>query len=243
MTETDTQWQLADDIRQNEQTLKQTNIWLETQSAEERLVWALENLPGQHILSSSFGIQAAVMLHLVTRITPDIPVVLIDTGYLFPDTYQFIDQLTERLGLSLNVYRPTMSPAWQEVRLGRLWEQGVDGIERYNRISKVEPMLGALEALNVGTWFAGLRRDQSRSRAQQPTLQVRGDRFKVHPIVDWSDRDVHRYLQRHQLPRHPLWEHGYVSVGDVHTSAPLVPGITNEQTRFFGLKRECGLHE
>ena len=67
-------------------------------------------------------------------------------------------------------------------------------------------------------------------------------RYKVYPLIDWTNRDVHRYLVKHDLPYHPLWDEGYVSVGDWHTSRPLTPGMTEEETRFFGLKRECGLH-
>lgn len=223
--------------------LAATNEELEALSAEERIAWALAHLRGRHVLSSSFGIQSALMLHLITRFVPDIPVVFIDTGYLFPETYRFVDALKERLDLNLHVYRASVSPAWQEARHGRLWEQGLAGIERYNRINKVEPMHRALRELAVGTWFTGLRRAQSRSRKAVRVLEVKDGRFKVHPVVDWRDRDVYRYLKRHALPYHPLWERGYVSVGDVHTSRPLEPGMLVEETRFFGLKRECGLHE
>ncbi len=117
------------------------------------------------------------------------------------------------------------------------------GIEQYNRISKVEPMRRALQALGAATWFAGPRREQSGSRAALPALVEKDGRFKVHPLIDWRDRDVHRYLKTHDLPYHPLWSQGYVSVGDVHTTRPLGPGMLAEETRFFGLKRECGLHE
>jgi len=74
-------------------------------------------------------------------------------------------------------------------------------------------------------------------------LAVSVGRFKLHPVIDWSNRDVYLYLKRHNLPYHPLWDQGYVSVGDTHTSRPLQPGMREEDTRFFGLKRECGLHE
>lgn len=212
-------------------------------SAEDRVAWALENLPGQHIVSSSFGAQAAVMLHLVTRQMPDMPVVLVDTGYLFPETYQFIDELTDRLLLNLKVYRPDTSAAWQEARYGRRWNQGSDALIAYNRDNKVAPMERALTELGVGTWFAGLRREQSSSRANTAFFESSGERRKVHPIADWTDRDVHRYLQRHGLPYHPLREKGYVSIGDVHTTRSLTDVSSVEETRFFGLKRECGLHE
>lgn len=223
--------------------LAETNNMLDKLSAEDRVTWGLENLPGQAVLTSSFGIQAAVSLHLVTRQKADIPVILTDTGYLFPETYQFIDQLTEKLDLNLQVFRAAQSPAWQEARYGKLWEQGVEGIERYNQINKVEPMNRALETLQGQTWFAGLRRDQSGSRAHLPVLAVKKGIFKLLPIIDWDNRQVYQYLQQHGLSYHPLWEQGYLSVGDTHTTRKWEPGMAEEETRFFGLKRECGLHE
>lgn len=223
--------------------LSELNRWLGARDAGERTAWALENLAGNHALSSSFGAQAAVSLHLVTQLRPDIPVILVDTGYLFPETYRFIDEMSERLSLNLQVYRPRIGAAWMEARLGKLWEDGVDGIERYNRLRKVEPMQRALDELGVRTWIAGLRRGQSRSRAGIDFVELRDGRWKVHPLADWTDRDVQQYLQQHDLPYHPLWHEGFVSIGDVHTTRRLETGMEVEDTRFFGLKRECGLHE
>jgi phosphoadenosine phosphosulfate reductase len=208
-----------------------------------RVRWALDCLPGRPVMSSSFGAQAAVSLHMISREAPGIPVVLIDTGYLFAETYRFIDELTARLGLNLSVYRSELSPAWQEARYGARWIQGVEGLDAYHRDNKIEPMQRALRELQAGTWFAGLRRDQASSRRDVPLVQRSGDFWKVHPIADWSDRDVYRYLQAHSLPYHPLWHQGYVSIGDVHTTRPLAEVDDPEQTRFFGLKRECGLHD
>jgi len=214
-----------------------------TMDAEDRVRTALREFPGQHVLSSSFGAQAAVSLHLLVRECPDLPVVLIDTGYLFPETYRFVDTLTERLGLNLQVYRSPVSPAWQEARYGQRWNQGIAGIEAYNRENKVEPMQRALRELGAGTWFSGLRRVQAETRAHTPFVQVTNGRIKVCPIADWNDRQVHQYLKAHDLPYHPLWEKGYVSIGDTHTTRSLAEVDSIEETRFFGLKRECGLHE
>lgn len=211
--------------------------------AEQRVEWALENLPANHVLTSSFGAQAAVSLHLVTSMKPDIPVVLIDTGYLFAETYRFIDELVARLGINLQVYRASQSPAWQEARYGQRWLQGLTGMEAYNQENKVEPMRRALRELGVNTWFAGLRRKQSQTRENIPYLDWANGRWKVHPIADWSDRDVHRYLKQHGLPYHPLWEKGYVSIGDHHSTRPIHEVTKLDETRFFGLKRECGIHE
>lgn len=222
--------------------LVELNRWLATRSAQARVEWALVNTAGEHALSSSFGAQSAVSLHLATRLKPDIPVILVDTGYLFPETYRFIDQMSTRLALNLKVYRPEIGIAWMEARLGKLWEDGVDGLKAYNRLRKVEPMQRALDELGVRTWIAGLRRTQSRARAGIDFVELRDGRWKLHPLADWTDRDVWQYLRKHDLPYHPLWDQGYVSIGDVHTTQPLRDGMREEDTRFFGLQRECGLH-
>lgn len=227
----------------NDAQVDAVNPCLEKKTAQERIQWALDFLPDQPIMTSSFGAQAAVMLHLVTRFKPDIPVVLIDTGYLFDETYLFIDQMVDRLALNLQVYRPRISPAWQELRFGRRWEQGAEGIRAYNQMNKVEPMERALQELRAGTWFSGLRRMQSETRRDLSVLQRHGESVKVYPIADWSNRDIHMYLKAHSLPYHPLWDKGYVSIGDRHTSRPLTDGMTEQDTRFFGLTRECGLHQ
>lgn len=224
-------------------SLVDTNEWLELKSAEERVSWALRCLPGKPVLISSFGIQSAVMLHLVTSVKSEIPVVLIDTGYLFKETYQFINELTDRLKLNLHVYRSKLPPATQEKLYGKLWEQGLDGLTRYNQLNKVEPMSQALKKLNAGVCFSGLRRQQSLSRKNLSVLRMQDNRLRMYPIINWSNRDVHRYLKKNNLPYHPLWEKGYVSVGDYHSSQPLIEGMRDEDTRFFGLKRECGLHD
>ena len=214
---------------------------LERLDAQSRIAWALQHLPGAHALSTSFGVQSAVTLHLLTRARPDIPVILVDTGYLFPDTYRYADQLVQRFGIDLKVYRPQIGIAWMEARFGKLWENGIDGLQRYNQLRKVEPMQRALRELGVRSWFAGLRRSQSASRANIEFLELRDGRWKLHPIADWDDIDVATYALQHDLPEHPLSRQGYVSVGDVHTTAPLRDGDA-AKTRFFGLTRECGLH-
>lgn len=216
---------------------------LSTLSAEARVRWAVEEYGDKLILTTSFGIQSAVMLHLASRVAPELPVVFIDTGYLFPETYRFADELTKRLKLNLKTYTPRRTPAQQEALDGKRWEQGLDGLKAYNFENKVEPMERAVRELGAAAWLAGLRRSQSSTREALGFVQAQNKITKVHPILDWDNRTVHRYLTEHGLPYHPLWDNGYVSVGDWHSSAPLQPGQSEEQTRFGGLKRECGLHE
>lgn len=231
------------DLDIDSEFLAELNLTLESMPVIKRVEWALDNLPSNHMLSSSFGAQSAVMLHLINEVAPGTPVVLTDTGYLFPETYQFIDQMTSRFDLNLHVYSAKLSAAWQEARHGKLWEQGVEGIEIYNKLNKVEPMKRAIDDLNVKTWFAGLRRDQSDSRGNLKVLQKQSKQFKFHPILDQSNKQLHEYLKANQLPYHPLWEKGFVSIGDWHTTMALQDGMSEQDTRFFGLKRECGLHE
>ena len=212
------------------------NAKLEKMTASERLAWASENLSGKCALASSFGIQGALMLDLVTKQTPKIPIILTDTGYLFPETYRFIDELTERFSLNLHVYRSHMGSAWQEARYGQLWLKGIDGLKHYNRLNKVEPMRRALSNLNISWWYSGLRRAQSSSRANLPVLSIQNGVFKFLPIIDWTDKDVSDYFETHQLPYHPLFLEGYHSVGDHHTSEKWSEGKTASETRFFWLK-------
>ncbi|KLN45908.1 phosphoadenosine phosphosulfate reductase [Providencia rettgeri] len=223
--------------------LAEFNTQLENKTAQQRIEWAVENLPIQFVLSSSFGIQAALTLHMVTQVLPEIPLILTDTGYLFPETYQFIEVLTDKLNLNLQVYRAKQSPYWQEALYGQLWTQGLDGIERYNQLNKVEPMERALHELQAQTWFSGLRREQSESRANLSVLGIGKGIFKILPVIDWNNKQVYEYLTKYDLPYHPLWEQGYLSVGDTHTTRKWEAGMNEEDTRFFGLKRECGLHE
>ncbi|MFT4836045.1 MAG: phosphoadenosine phosphosulfate reductase [Psychromonas sp.] len=234
---------LSLDKAQQTEALKEMNAQLDKKTAHERVEWAIKHLESEFVLSSSFGIQAAVCLHLITQVKADTPIILTDTGYLFAETYRFIDALTEKLNLNLKTYRAQHSSTWQEARYGKLWEQGVDGLTQYNLINKVEPMKRALKELNAKTWFSGLRRSQASSRGDLPVLSIQNGCFKFLPIIDWSNKDVYYYLNDHGLEYHPLWEQGYVSVGDVQTSQPLEAGMSEEDTRFFGLKRECGLHE
>ncbi len=212
-------------------------------NALQRLECALDHMPGRHVLSSSFGMQAAVMLHLVTSVEQKIPVIFIDTGYHFAETYRFVDELVGRLELNLHVARADLSPAWQEARYGKRWQQGSEGIHAYNRQNKVEPMQRALDALGAATWFSGLRRSQAETRSGLEFIKPQWQRFKVHPLADWSDRDVHRYLIKHRLPYHPLREQGYLSIGDWHTTRSIDEVDNEENLRFFGLTRECGLHD
>lgn len=225
------------------QTAPAKDLDLEATSAVERVRWAYAQYGDKLVLSTSFGVQSAVMLHLVTSQIPEIPVIFVDTGYLFPETYRFAESLTERLNLNLKTYVPRQTAAQQEAVHGKLWEQKLEGLERYNHLNKVEPMNRAVTELGATAWLSGLRRNQSSTRNDRPVTEQQNKILKVYPIIDWNDRDIYTYLTENNLPYHPLWDMGYVSVGDWHSTTKLGEGMTAEETRFGGLKRECGLHE
>src|SRR5688572_6871606 len=171
----------------------------QNRSAEELIRWGAKEFGRGLVLSSSFGADSALMLHLVTSIVPGIRVVFIDTGYLFPETYRFAEQLRERFDLELVTYGPKMSTAHQEALYGQLWEQGEDGVRRYLQMNKVEPMQRALQELRVTAWLAGLRSDQTEHRQGLRKVGVQDGRVKIHPILDWSKEQIEDYFRTHDL--------------------------------------------
>ena len=205
---------------------------------------AVSRFGSRVVVTTSFGIQSAVLLHMVSRIAPATPVVWIDTGYLPPETYRYADRLAREFDLNLHVYQSTVSPARMEALHGRLWEEeDPQALDRYHHLRKVEPLDRALRDLRATAWLAGVRRAQTEHRAGLPRVQRQGRMCKIHPILDWSDDDVERYFREHDLPRHPLAEQGYLTVGDAQLSRPVAPGETDPRaSRFGGRKQECGIH-
>ena len=217
--------------------------------AAQRIAYALQRLPGNHVASTSFGAQSAAFLHLLQRVQPQLPIVFVDTQFLYPETYEFAELLSSKLALNVRRIAPLNSAQWSETAVKNLNNQGLEAITRYNVAHKVQPMQAELARQNCMSWFAGLRRSSANSRAALEFVSWQNGRYKVHPLADWTDRDIGKYLAANDLPYHPLWAQGYVSIGDRYLTRPLTEAESaagadaSEQTRFFGLKRECGLHE
>lgn len=214
---------------------------LATQSAGERIADLAKRYPGEVVASTSFGLQAAVMLKLLKDHAPEVPVVFIDTGYHFDETYHYAVDLAERLELDIKVYRSQWSPAWQEAVHGKLWEQGEAGMEKYSLLNKVEPMNRAIEETQAKVWLSGLRRSQSKTRVERPFAEQQSKTIKAYPILDWDNEQVESYLSDSGLPRHPLAQ-DYVTMGDWHSTKKRSEADSAEETRFQGEKYECGLH-
>ncbi|MGF1482306.1 MAG: phosphoadenosine phosphosulfate reductase [Cyanophyceae cyanobacterium] len=224
--------------------LTRINQELTQLEASEIVLWTKDIFGDGLAMSTSFGITSAVMLHLVTQVIPNLPVIWIDTGYLPPETYRFAEELTDKLKLNLHIYQSALTPARMEALYGKLWQQNDrEALNRYDYLRKVEPMNRALAELGATATLAGLRREQTDFRSSLQPINLQGERYKILPILDWNAKMIYSYLQKHQLPYHPLFDKGYVTVGDWHSSRPLIASDTNERsTRFRGLKQECGLH-
>jgi phosphoadenosine phosphosulfate reductase len=222
--------------------LDEVNATLEDAEPDEIVRWAYRTFGKGLVMSSSFGAESALMLHLVTRDAPDVPVIFLDTGYLFPETYQFAEELTQKLKLNLKVYGPRMTAARQEALYGRLWDGSEEDLAKYQQMNKVEPMDRALRELGATSWLAGLRRQQTEFRSQLRVVELSDGIYKVHPILRWTKDDVRRYMQAHDLPYHPLYAFGYRSIGDTHSTTPTTLGQDERDGRNLGQKRECGIH-
>ena len=222
--------------------LDQQNRALGTSTPEVLIEWASQRFGDKLIASTSFGATSAVMLHLVHQVAPRTPIICVDTGYLFPETYQFAEDLIKRLELDVHFYAAPMSPARQEALYGKLWEQGEEGVDRYLQINKVEPMQRALRDLGAEGWMAGLRSEQTEHRAGLRRIDRQDGRVKIHPILRWTDDEITAYMERYDLPYHPMVQQGYRSIGDHHSTIPTTADMDPRDGRILGKTRECGLH-
>jgi len=221
--------------------LEKVNKQLGEMRASQIILWATEQFQTGITMMTSCGSDSAVMLQLVTKNIPDIPVIFVDTGYHFPETYRFAIELQDRFGLNLKVCsNKEMTPEQMELEYGKLWEQGEDGLHRYNQIRKVAPLNESLARFNVTALFSGIRFDQTNNRAEKSIIEIGEDGiYRIHPILKWDQRAIQRFMKFYKLPRHPLVVQGYESIGDWHCT---LPG-EGRNGRNLGDKSECGLHD
>jgi phosphoadenosine phosphosulfate reductase len=213
---------------------------LEAMSAEDVLRWAYDEFGDKLCLTCSWQKQSSVLVHMVSELGLDIPVIELDTHLFFRETYETRDRLVERYGLQL--IRPEiLSIAEQHVQEGpNLWERDPD---RCCHIRKVEPLERALEPYDA--WISGIRREQSLTRKDAQKVE-RSDQFgvwKVHPIVDWDAKRVQAYIAVNEIPYNPLHDAGYPSIGCMQCTRPVLKDEDERAGRWAGSdKLECGIH-
>lgn len=233
---------MANPVAEGEQTLDlaRQNELFESATPEEILAWTTSQFAPDAVLTMSFQHEGVVIAHILREVAPDTPILFIDTGYHFPETLAYRDQLVERFGFPIRNLTSVMPRAEFIARYGD---------DLYNRdpdlcckINKVEPMQLALRG--VRAWINGRRRDQALTRTKMPIVErLQGGIVKVNPLANWTSRDTYRYLTQHDIPTHPLFEQGYTSIGCFPCTRPVLPGEDERAGRWAGKnKTECGLH-
>ncbi len=190
-------------------------------------------------LVSSFGADSAVLLHMVSQINPDVPVVFVDTGKLFPATLRYRDELVARFGFSdVRSQRPLKEDLATEDPAGMLWMSDTDAC---CHVRKVLPLEHALDGFTA--WISGRKRFQSATRSTLELFETEDDRIKVNPLASWSAQDILAYAKELNLPPHPLVAEGYPSVGCLPCTDKVKPGEDPRAGRWRGQeKTECGIH-
>lgn len=227
--------------------LSALNAMLERASAERVVEWAVSEFADGLIMSSSFGAESAMLLHLATRHLPRIRVVFIDTGYLFPETWQFMEQLRRRLDLNVWVYRTRHDPIdflRQHGEGDPHWRTDIESCCKHN---KNEPFERAIADLHPRAWLRGVRRGQAETRRNMQFVEwsQRYRCYAISPLLNLSTRQIHEYLKQHELPYHPLYEKGYASIGcnPLSCTRPIEPGQDARAGRWAGKdKLECGIN-
>ncbi len=228
-------------VKSIEDTIKD----LEKLSAQDQLQWGYDQFDERFVLTTSFGIQSAVLLHMsvLLKSTKKPKIIWIDTGYLPKETYRYAEELTKLFGLDLVVVQSLISPARMEAIYGRLWETGIEkDLEKYHQIRKVEPLEKSLSTFNVHCWASGVRKGQTKNRQSMSHIDYIRKRLTLRPLLNWTKKDIFYYMEKNNLPQHPLFEKGYSTVGDWHSSTAENSNSKGRSTRFGGLSEECGIH-
>ena len=230
------------DIQPN---LRKYNEEIVDMNPQEMLTWGYEKFDNQFAITTSFGIQSSVLLDMVSklRLQKKIKIFWIDTGYLPLETYQYAEKLIEDLSLEVEVLQSELSPARMEAKYGRLWETNKESdLDKYHDLRKIKPLENGLKKYNISCWASGVRSSQTESRKKMKFLDVIRQRLSLRPLLNWTNKDIFYYMEENNLPAHPLFNKGYSSVGDWHSSGPDDIETKGRDTRFGGIKQECGIH-
>ncbi len=198
-----------------------------------------QTFAGKTAIVSSFGAESAALLHLVAAVDPATPILFVNTGKLFGETLRYRDRLQDLLGLTdVRSLGPHPVARANKDPNGVLWSRDPDACCAFR---KVEPLKRALDGFSA--LVTGRKRFQTRERSSMYAVEFFGGRFRFNPLCDWSLADVDAYFAKHNLPRHPLVEDGYVSIGCMPCTRRLQAGESYRDGRWAGLEKdECGIH-
>ena len=229
--------------RMTDAELKELNAKFEPAHPVEIIRWAVQAFGPEAGLTSSFGADSAAMIHLALQADPRISIRTVDTGFLFPETVRFTDELRRRWNLNLTVVRTRLPDA----EIATLKADHAAGTPIDEAFCCGEYKREATERALAGLrcWIAGLMRVESATRKNTPIVQrLSTGMIKVAPIAAWTHKQVYDYMQEHQLPYHPLWAQGYTSIGcAIHTQKPVDPNDPRSGRWAGQDKTECGIHD
>jgi phosphoadenosine phosphosulfate reductase len=217
---------------------------LEGRPPQEILAWALAEYQPRLCISTAFGVEGCALIDMAMKLDPAIPVFTVDTGFLFPETHELIARFVDRYGIRLTTHAGEVSKADQEQRHGlALWSRDPD---LCCQLRKVEPTQRAVRGMDA--WIAGLRRDQGKSRAGIPILDLLAHEdgsplVKISPLATWTRNDTWTYVVANDVPYNPLLDQGYKSIGCWPCTRPVAADADERAGRWAGTdKTECGIH-
>lgn len=214
---------------------------LEQCSPEDLLRWAFSTFQDHVEIASGFGAEGVVLIDIAARVQQNIRVFTLDTDFFFRETYELIERIEKRYGISIERVKSIHSPEQQERLFGpALWSRDPDAC---CALRKVEPLRRKLSQL--GAWITSIRRDQTSARASARKLEwdAKFHLVKINPLADWTTEMIWHYIRKHDVPYNPLHDRNYPSIGCTHCTRSIFSGEHARAGRWSGFsKTECGLH-
>lgn len=205
---------------------------------QNRLQWSYDHFGDDLVVTSSFQSQSVPLLHLISKHIPEVPILFLDTGFHFPETIDFKEQLTEQFGLHVIDVTSKIGHGAFKQEYGQLYKKDPDQCCYINKVEPLERALG-----NYKAWITGIRSDQTKQRRKADYIQQLDNGItKICPMLDWTNHDVWTYVHINELPEHPLLEQGYLSVGCAPCTQPSEEGDARSGRWKGQGKKECGLH-
>jgi len=221
------------------------NARFEKEQPEAILKWAIAEFPSKIAMTSSFQSESVGLLHMVSKIDPNVPVLFLETGFHFKETHEFKKKVIALLGLK-HVIDLRADPKRREALMKKHQDEPYQhDPDLCCQINKVEPLDLALQSYDA--WVSGIRRSQSKTRQDVSIVEEYEEKghtmYKINPLANWTSGDVRWYNDQHKLPKHELTAKGYLSIGCWPCTRPAQPGDDERSGRWAGReKTECGIH-